>query len=640
MIHFVFSEKDLRYLFLKFDTSDDERWLKHNENNKKQPNLTDHLNLVDPICYLKTYTGPKFTQDFLFEYLRTDGQKIYYCSIGLWQEVYKFFKKNNVKYDGLEPRYLKREMKHTYQEFKEIVKSWNLSLEPREYQYKSAYKILEWRRSVSELATRAGKTLIAYLVFRYSIEYLGMKKILAIVPSISLVKQMYNDFNEYAEFFKTECIWSGGKLVESSNFTVGTFQSLIKFLDKKSKKYNPKFFDDFDCVFVDETHRATANQIRTIISQSFMKDVIIAFGMTGTLPHEKTIERYCVHSLLGAKIQEISTYELKSKGYISDIQIYQYRLNYSNIQQQIDTYIKCAEYSIGNYVEELRQDNRHHRVELPPTEQRFLIKYVKNMPYGIQLARANIYNDTQKSKMMKDIEWMNTLQLLISDSTGSNSLFVERMMIHFMPERIDFLCNEIIPQCTKNTLILCHHTEYINYLVDVLNEKFGSIKLISKITGKISPKKREKILKILRENNNCLLVASYGCLSTGITLANLCYGVLFESFKSDVVNMQSIGRGLGLSELKDKYRLFDIVDCFDNKITNKIFLQGLARIKIYERDFNQHKYEIHNYNLGVEDRESMESFRIAYDIFKSEEGKQKTKKSENIDDENTIFNDI
>ena len=40
-------------------------------------------------------------------------------------------------------------------------------------------------------------------------------------------------------------------------------------------------------------------------------------------------------------------------------------------------------------------------------------------------------------------------------------------------------------------------------------------------------------------------------MSTGITLNNLCYGVLFESFKSNVVNMQSIGRGLGLKELSD-----------------------------------------------------------------------------------------
>ena len=49
-------------------------------------------------------------------------------------------------------------------------------------------------------------------------------------------------------------------------------------------------------------------------------------------------------------------------------------------------------------------------------------------------------------------------------------------------------------------------------------------------------------------------------MSTGITLSNLCFGVLFESFKSNVVNMQSIGRGLGLSEMKDEYTLYGFKD--------------------------------------------------------------------------------
>ena len=69
-----------------------------------------------------------------------------------------------------------------------------------------------------------------------------------IVPSIQLVTQGYNDFKEYAEFFNTECVWGGGKLVESANLTIGTFQSLIKFIEipkrgKTNDKYNPKFFN-------------------------------------------------------------------------------------------------------------------------------------------------------------------------------------------------------------------------------------------------------------------------------------------------------------------------------------------------------------------------------------------------------------
>lgn len=641
MIHFIFSDKDPRYLFLKYDTEEDDKWLRPNLNNKKQPNLTNHLNLVDPTCYLKSYNGPMYTQDFLYSYIQSSGKKIYYCSIGLWQEIYKFFRDNKIQYDGLEPGFFKRSLLHTYEEFKEIVDSWGLSLEPREYQYKAAYTILNWKRSVSELATRAGKTLIAYMVFRYCIEYLDMKKILVIVPSISLVKQMYDDFKEYKEFFNTECIWSGGKLVESSNITVGTFQSLIKFLDRKSKKFNPSFFDQYDCVFVDETHRASADQIKTIISQPFMKNVIIGFGMTGTLPQENTIERYCIHALLGAKIQEITTKELKDQGYISDIEIYQYRLKYKDIKKQLKLFIKCAEYGLGNYIEvdDEKHPGKKKRLELDNKE--FLLKNVKEMSFGLQQVKSNIYSNNDYSDIMKDIIWIDMLKKIISDSTSTNFLFIEHMMIHFMEERIDLLINEILPQCDKNTLILCHHTEYINYLTDIIKEKYKD-KIIVKITGAVSSKKREEIKQKLKENNNCILIASYGTMSTGITLANLCYGVLFESFKSPVVNMQSIGRGLGLSELKDKYRLFDIVDCFDNRITNKIFLQGLARIRIYNRESNKHKYFIKEVALGNNDIQFNESFNIALDIFKDNENtsKPKKKKIKETNEINNILEDL
>ena len=46
--------------------------------------------------------------------------------------------------------------------------------------------------------------------------------------------------------------------------------------------------------------------------------------------------------------------------------------------------------------------------------------------------------------------------------------------------------------------------------------------------------------------------------------------------------MQSIGRGLGLSDMKDAYELYDVTDQFDPKIaSNKIYLQGLQRCKLY-----------------------------------------------------------
>ena len=616
MIHFIFSEKDPRYLFLKFDNPDDDIWLR---SNPKHINLTDHINLVDPTCYLKTYKGPKFTQDFLFEYIQpATQQKIYYCSIGLWQDIYKFFKANNVEFDGLDQKWFKRKLKHSFEEFKDVVNSWGLKFTPRPYQYEAAYKILQWNKSISELATRAGKTLIAYMVFRYCIEHLGMKNILMIVPSVDLVKQAYNDFSEYAEFFHTECIWGGGKEVQSSNLTVGTFQSLIKYIERGSSKYNPSFFDKFDCVFVDEVHRAKAAQIKNIISQEFMRNVIIAFGMTGTLPAEKSIEHYCIFSLLGAKIQAITTKQLKDAGYISDIEIFQYRLHYNDFEKTKQTWIKCVEYALSNY--DLTEDKK--KIELPEDKKEYLLRYSKTPSPGLISAKSSIFSNSEWSDLRKEYEYINLLKTIVSDSTGTNSLALERMMIHFFEERIDLLIDDVIPKCPNNMLILAHHTEYINHIVKRIESVYGESRHIVKITGSVTAKKRDSIKQLLKEHNDCILVASYGCMSTGITLANLCYGVLFESFKSDVVNMQSIGRGLGLSDMKEKYILYDFVDVFDNNITNKIFLQGLARIRIYNRESNQHKYTIKKFDIGTKTNDVNKWKQIKKDIEIEKKSKQ------------------
>lgn len=609
MVHFTFSEQDKRYLFLKCDNTPDE--LVELIDNKTKQKYSLHIfdllkrrmNLVDPISYLPRNNGkPDIIQEFIWEYVQPSGRKILYASIGLWQDVYKILKENNVPYDGLEPKWFKHvKMKHTFEEFKEIVDGWHMSITPRPYQYESAYKILQWNRSLSQLATRAGKTLISYMIFRYAMEYMGVHNILMIVPSVDLVKQAYSDFNEYAEFFKTECIWSGGKMVESSNLTVGTFQSLIKFLEKDSKKYNPSFFDKYDCVFVDEVHRATAAQTKAIISHKFMNNVKIAFGMTGTLPQDKTIPHFCLHSLLGAKIQMITPRELMDAGYISDIDITQVRLRYQNVYKQKKLYIRCAEYALANFVEieDPKKPKKKKRVKIQNPQ--FLIQYEKVLPEAIQMFKTMIYSKSTTedgqpyTDEQKDQDYIDFLKDQVAVSEQTNSLVIEKMMVHFMDERIDYLCNELLVGCPYNTLVLAHHTEYIKYIVQEVTRRMPD-KIICCITGSTNAKERDKIKEILKNNNNCVLIASYGCVGTGITLSNLCYGVLFESFKSDVLNMQSLGRGLGLSKLKDKYIVYDIIDVFDKSCsTLALYRQGSVKIDIY----NSNKYQNRIVNVKV-----------------------------------------
>lgn len=588
MIHFIFTEKDPRYMFLKGDTDEDIANLKCYKTSCCP---------TDPACFLPSYKNsgrPPFTQDFIWEYKQPTGETVFYGAIGMWQTAYRFFKGNNYEFTGLleNSNFFKREVKHTFDEFVEIIRSWNLKFFPRPYQLEAAYKVLQYKQSLSVLSTRAGKTLIAYCIFRYMMEYMDVKRILMIVPSITLVKQGYNDFNEYAEFFNTECVWSGGKLVESSNLTIGTFQSLIGYLDRTSKKYNPSFFDKYDCVFVDEVHRATANQIKTIISQPFMKNVKLSFGMTGTLPSEKSVDSYCLHSLLGAKIQDIEPKELMDAGYISPIDITQIRLSYKNIEKQYDAFIKCAEYVLSDFVTEPDPKNVKRKKKILLENPEHQIINLKKMPDGLIDAKIKLQEKYKDNIKEFKYNYAQLLVKMVSADDTANFLVIERMMSHFMTERIDYLCYNILPLCINNTLILAHHTQYINMLYDILKDRFPD-KHIVKIIGSVNLKKRQKIIDMFKENNNCIMIASYGTMSTGITLHNLCHGILFESFKSNVVNMQSLGRGLGLSDIKDKYEVYDIIDIYDKSLDIKaLFLQGLAKIRIYKK--NKYPYKIIN----------------------------------------------
>ena len=584
MVHFSFSDNDSRFCFLKYDTQEEYKIL-HTE-------MMGYFNLIDPVCYLANYTGMPFTQDFIYEYRQNTGNIIFYFSIGLTITVWRWLKNRGLESDGLDESRFKHKLPHNFEEFKSIVDSWGLSISPRPYQYEAAYKILEWKRSVSELATRAGKTLIAYMIFRYSMEYLGSKRILMIVPSIDLVKQGFSDFKDYKEFFNTECLWSGGKVVESSNLTIATFQTLINYLNKKSKKYNPKFFNGYDLVFVDETHRANASSIKSIISSDFMKNVKLAFGMTGTIPKEGTIDAFALHALLGAKIQEIKPKELMDAGYISKLKIYQHRISYSDKIKQLKTWIRCAEYCLSTFVEVPNKKNPRKKDRVPLKNPEFLIAYEKKYPIGYELARQTIMSNKDKTEEEKLLDYKHFLENAIKASTAANTLHVEIMSVHFFEQRIDYLI-DLIRNRKKNTLILAQHVEYIKHIADRLREAFPNRPVIC-VYGESKERKNAK--EVFINNDDAIMVAGYSIMSTGITLRNLCYGYLFESFKSNIVNMQSIGRGLGKSDDKEFYELHDITDCFDKDVaSNKIYLQGLERIKLYKE--NHYDFTIYNVEL-------------------------------------------
>ena len=543
----VYNPRDLRYIYLL---------------GPEVHTIEAHFNKIPQYQFLPSFRGIPRPEVFIHRGKLKSGETIFYAHSGLWKNIVDFCTENKIVVEGIDNNFKYRDFDVEYEDFKQYVLDWKLKYEPREYQITAAWLILKYRQSTSQLATRAGKTLLAYIVFRYMLEKQGAKKILMIVPNISLVKQAVGDMSEYAEFFTSETVWAKGELCESANLTVGTFQSLVNRLDKTSKKYNSKFFNDYDVVCVDEVHTAKCKSINTILGQDFMKNVKLKFGFSGSLPEADTIDSYICQSLIGPKVQDIRSRELMDDGYIAEAEIKQIRIHY-NDRETLEDYIKCGEYLCSNDVVVDK------KVVLLPKEQReFTIQHQKTLPVVLKIQKPLLSKEEYRDYLID-----------LCKATGSNLLLLEQMLVHRSKKRLDVI-EKLLRSFDKNCIVFAHHTEYLNYLEKYYKEKLPE-KNIYKITGATAQKKREQIIQALLDNNNCILFASYGCVGTGLTLKNIDYGIFAQSFKSQIINKQALGRGLCLAGDKTKYILYDVIDCFPS---NKLFIQGKSKVKLFNNE--------------------------------------------------------
>ena len=197
---------------------------------------------------------------------------------------------------------------------------------PRDYQIEAAFKILKYRRCLAELATSAGKTLISFMVIAYLLSVLRKKRILMIVPNVSLVIQAAGDFEEYnlgQVPLRIQQIYSGMKMKDDSNIVVGTYQSLVK----KKEEY----FKQFDVVLIDETHKAKASSIQTILNKCWHCDY--RFGLSGTIPKRGTLNRLTLMASTGPLVVQVKANFLQSKEYISKCEVLQLELQYATDEQ-------------------------------------------------------------------------------------------------------------------------------------------------------------------------------------------------------------------------------------------------------------------------------------------------------------------
>ena len=186
-------------------------------------------------------------------------------------------------------------------------KSNGKSIELRDYQTDAVVHAIRNNRSLLLSPTASGKSLIIYLLSRWY----ESNRILILVPTTSLVEQMYTDFIDYGYLeSKMQKIYQGYTKDISSEVTISTWQSLYKM--------PRKFFEQFGCILGDEVHLFKAKSLTNIMNKMHMTKY--RHGFTGTLDGTQT-HRLILEGLFGSVNKVTSTKELMEKKTLAKLKI-------------------------------------------------------------------------------------------------------------------------------------------------------------------------------------------------------------------------------------------------------------------------------------------------------------------------------
>jgi len=186
-------------------------------------------------------------------------------------------------------------------------KSNGKTLQLRDYQMDAFVHAVRNNRSLSLSPTASGKSLIIYLLSRWY----ESNRVLILVPTTSLVEQMYTDFLDYGYVeSKMQKIYQGHSREITKEVTISTWQSLYKM----PKKY----FEQFGCILGDEVHLFKAKSLTNIMNK--MHQTQYRHGFTGTLDGMQT-HRLVLEGLFGSVNRVTSTKELMDKKTLAKLNI-------------------------------------------------------------------------------------------------------------------------------------------------------------------------------------------------------------------------------------------------------------------------------------------------------------------------------
>jgi len=233
--------------------------------------------------------------------------------VGLLDKVIDKLKLHGYTYEFENNKYYGLPFEINEEITKEGVKDYMASIctfTPRPYQIEGVSDALKYNRRLLISPTASGKSLMIYSIVRYYVD--KGQKILLVVPTTSLVEQMYKDFSEYGWDSDSYChkIYSGREKYHDLPVTITTWQSIYK-LDRK-------FFEQFGVVIGDEAHLFKSKSLISIMSK--LHHAKYRFGFTGTLDGTQT-HKWVLEGLFGPSYKVTKTAELMKTGHVSQLDI-------------------------------------------------------------------------------------------------------------------------------------------------------------------------------------------------------------------------------------------------------------------------------------------------------------------------------
>ena len=251
--------------------------------------------------------------------LNLRDQSIY---AGLYKYIAAFAAERNIKRTVLPSAKLGYNLPNVHVDVDmSFIDEYTLPFEPRDYQLAAVKHALENRKALMVSPTASGKSYIIYLMMRYFLDMsydLEADKVLLIVPTTSLVKQMVGDFAKYSEhdaLFDAEgmCheIMAGkDKGHETKKIYVSTWQSIYKM--------QKGYFQQFGMVIGDEAHGFKAKSLTSILTKC--TEAGYRYGLTGTLDGTQT-HKLVLEGLFGPHKNITTSKELIDRGDLANIKI-------------------------------------------------------------------------------------------------------------------------------------------------------------------------------------------------------------------------------------------------------------------------------------------------------------------------------